>query len=87
MVFSLINGIFVVGGFHEIYTLCPADKTYLSILLTKAPHISLRFNEMFGQDRLDAMDTLARYSSERENNQRIIFAALQVRLGFANKDT
>lgn len=35
-----------------------------------------RFNDMFAQDRLDAMDTLRRYSDDHENNQRIIFAAL-----------
>ncbi|KAK7500618.1 hypothetical protein BaRGS_00008193 [Batillaria attramentaria] len=35
-----------------------------------------RFNDMFAQDRLDAMDTLRRYSDDHENNQRIIFAAM-----------
>ncbi|XP_076468506.1 mitochondria-eating protein-like isoform X1 [Babylonia areolata] len=35
-----------------------------------------RFNDMFAQDRLDAMDTLRRYSDDHENNQRIIFTAL-----------
>ncbi|XP_070197316.1 mitochondria-eating protein-like isoform X2 [Littorina saxatilis] len=35
-----------------------------------------RFNDMFAQDRLDAMDTLRRYSDDHENNQRIIFAAI-----------
>ena len=37
-----------------------------------------RWNDMFSQDRLDAMDTLRRYSDDYENNQRIIFLALQV---------
>ena len=37
-----------------------------------------RFNDMFSQDRLDAMDTLRIYSSDHENNQRIIFSALYV---------
>ncbi|XP_063414246.1 mitochondria-eating protein-like isoform X6 [Mytilus trossulus] len=36
-----------------------------------------RWNDMFSQDRLDAMDTLRRYSDDYENNQRIIFLALQ----------
>ncbi|XP_023931205.1 mitochondria-eating protein isoform X3 [Lingula anatina] len=35
-----------------------------------------RFNDMFAQDRLDAMDILRRYSDDHENNQRIVFAAL-----------
>ncbi|KAL8622224.1 hypothetical protein ACOMHN_043747 [Nucella lapillus] len=35
-----------------------------------------RFNDMFAQDRLDAMDTLRRYSDDHENNQRIVFAAI-----------
>ncbi|KAL8574623.1 hypothetical protein ACOMHN_055688 [Nucella lapillus] len=35
-----------------------------------------RFNDLFSQDRLDAMDTLRRYSDDHENNQRILFAAL-----------
>ncbi|XP_025086839.1 mitochondria-eating protein-like isoform X4 [Pomacea canaliculata] len=35
-----------------------------------------RFNDMFAQDRLDAMDTLRRFSDDHENNQRIIFAAI-----------
>lgn len=37
-----------------------------------------RFNDMFAQDRLDAMDTLRRFSDDHENNQRIIFAAISV---------
>ena len=41
-----------------------------------------RFNDMFAQDRLDAMDTLRRYSDDHENNQRIVFAALNVSLVF-----
>lgn len=36
-----------------------------------------RFNDMFALDRLDALDTLRRYSDDHENNQRIVFAALQ----------
>ncbi|XP_052719461.1 mitochondria-eating protein-like isoform X3 [Crassostrea angulata] len=36
-----------------------------------------RWNDMFSQDRLDAMDTLRRYSDDYENNQRIIFLAIQ----------
>ncbi|KAL5012841.1 hypothetical protein ScPMuIL_011392 [Solemya velum] len=36
-----------------------------------------RWNDMFSQDRLDAMDTLRRYSDDPENNQRIIFSAMQ----------
>ncbi|XP_064609035.1 mitochondria-eating protein-like [Liolophura sinensis] len=35
-----------------------------------------RFNDMFAQDRLDAMDTLRRYSDDHENNQRILFSAI-----------
>lgn len=37
-----------------------------------------RFNDMFAQDRLDAMDILRRYSDDHENNQRIVFAVMQV---------
>ncbi|KAK3588729.1 hypothetical protein CHS0354_019195 [Potamilus streckersoni] len=36
-----------------------------------------RWNDMFSQDRLDAMDTLRRFSDDYENNQRIVFAAVQ----------
>jgi hypothetical protein len=36
-----------------------------------------RFNEMYARDRLDAMDILRVYSDDYENNQRIVFAALQ----------
>lgn len=36
-----------------------------------------RWNDTFSQDRLDAMDTLRRYSDDYENNQRIIFSAIQ----------
>ncbi|XP_061163936.1 mitochondria-eating protein-like isoform X4 [Saccostrea echinata] len=36
-----------------------------------------RWNDMFSQDRLDAMDTLRRYSDDYENNQRILFLAIQ----------
>ncbi|XP_062580946.1 mitochondria-eating protein-like isoform X5 [Saccostrea cucullata] len=36
-----------------------------------------RWNDMFSQDRLDAMDTLRRYSDDYENNQRIIFLGIQ----------
>lgn len=48
-----------------------------------------RFNDMFAQDRLDALDTLRRYSDDYENNQRIIFSAIQeaftsAKLSFAN---
>ncbi|XP_067663181.1 mitochondria-eating protein-like isoform X4 [Haliotis asinina] len=35
-----------------------------------------RFNDMFAQDRLDALDTLRRYSDDHENNQRIIYSAI-----------
>ncbi|XP_041359836.1 mitochondria-eating protein-like isoform X2 [Gigantopelta aegis] len=35
-----------------------------------------RFNDMFAQDRLDALDTLRRYSDDHENNQRIIYTAI-----------
>ncbi|XP_046579445.1 mitochondria-eating protein-like isoform X4 [Haliotis rubra] len=35
-----------------------------------------RFNDMFAQDRLDALDTLRRYSDDHENNQRIIYCAV-----------
>jgi len=45
-----------------------------------------RFNDMFAQDRLDAMDTLRRYSDDHENNQRIIFAALTVSWGWGGGD-
>lgn len=37
-----------------------------------------RYNDMFSQDRLDAMDTLRRFSDDYEMNQRIIFTAMQV---------
>ena len=37
-----------------------------------------RFNDMFSVDRLEAMATLRLYSDDHENNQRIIFAAVQV---------
>ena len=37
-----------------------------------------RFNDMFAQDRLDAIDILRRYSDDYENNQRIVFAVIQV---------
>ena len=40
-----------------------------------------RFNDLFAQDRLDAMDSLLRYSDDYENNERIIFAAITVSLG------
>ncbi|KAI0216399.1 Mitochondria-eating protein [Lamellibrachia satsuma] len=48
-----------------------------------------RFNDMFASDRLDAMDTLRQYSDDHENNQRIIFVAMQdaftvAKLAFAN---
>ena len=33
---------------------------------------------MFAQDRLDAMDTLRRYSDDHENNQRILYIVMQV---------
>ena len=42
-----------------------------------------RWNDMFSQDRLDAMDTLRRYSDDYENNQRIIFLGLQEAFGTA----
>lgn len=37
-----------------------------------------RFNDSFSVNRLDAMDTLRRYSDDHENNQRIIFVAITV---------
>ena len=37
-----------------------------------------RFNDMFAQDRLEAMETLRKFSDDYENNQRIVFAAMQV---------
>ena len=37
-----------------------------------------RYNDMFAQDRLDAMDTLRRYSDDHENNQRILHTTVQV---------
>ena len=39
-----------------------------------------RFNDMFAQDRLEAMDTLRKFSDDYENNQRILFTAMQVRV-------
>ncbi|XP_060554359.1 mitochondria-eating protein-like isoform X4 [Ruditapes philippinarum] len=36
-----------------------------------------RWNDLFSQDRLDAMDTLRTYSADHENNQRIIFEAVK----------
>ena len=39
-----------------------------------------RFNDMYVRDRLDAMDILRVYSDDYENNQRIVFTALQVRV-------
>jgi hypothetical protein len=38
-----------------------------------------RFNDMYTIDRIEAMATLAGYSDDHENNQRIVFAAMQVR--------
>uniref|UniRef100_A0A8W8LBZ1 Mitochondria-eating protein n=1 Tax=Magallana gigas TaxID=29159 RepID=A0A8W8LBZ1_MAGGI len=46
----------------------------LSLASTKKSYLD---NDMFSQDRLDAMDTLRRYSDDYENNQRIIFLAIQ----------
>ena len=37
-----------------------------------------RFNDMFGAERLDAMDTLRRFCDDHENNQRIVFITMQV---------
>jgi hypothetical protein len=37
-----------------------------------------RFNDLFAVDRLDALDILRRYSDDFENNQRIVFAVVQV---------
>jgi hypothetical protein len=43
-----------------------------------------RYSDLFALDRLDALDTLRRYTDDIENNQRIVFSALQVSclLGF-----
>ncbi|KAK6173931.1 hypothetical protein SNE40_017300 [Patella caerulea] len=43
----------------------------------RSQNLISRFNDMFAQDRLNAMDTLRRYSDDNENTQRIIFTALQ----------
>ena len=37
-----------------------------------------RYNDLYLRDRLTAMDILRTYSDNYENNQRIIFAAVQV---------
>jgi hypothetical protein len=37
-----------------------------------------RYNDMFTHDRLDAMEKLRLYSGDHENNQRIVFAVMQV---------
>ncbi len=39
-----------------------------------------RFNDLFTSDRLDALNVLMRYSDDHENNQRIVFAVMQVTL-------
>ncbi|KAL4230902.1 Mitochondria-eating protein [Mactra antiquata] len=36
-----------------------------------------RWNDLFSQDRLDAMDTLRQYCADHENNQRVIFEAVK----------
>lgn len=36
-----------------------------------------RYSDLFALDRLDALDTLRRYTDDIENNQRIVFSALQ----------
>ncbi len=38
-----------------------------------------RFSDLFSLDRLDALDTLKRYTDDHENSQRIVFTTLQVR--------
>lgn len=47
-------------------------------LRVRSQNLTTRFNDMFAQDRLDAMDILRRYSDDHENNQRIIFVVMQV---------
>ena len=38
-----------------------------------------RFNDLYLRDRLSAMDILRTYSDNYENNQRIVFSAVQVK--------
>ncbi|XP_021352374.1 mitochondria-eating protein-like isoform X1 [Mizuhopecten yessoensis] len=47
------------------------------VLRVRQQNLVSRWNDMYNQDRLDAMDTLRRFSDDHENNQRIIFLAVQ----------
>ena len=58
-------------------SLSPLDPDDVSQRV-RQQNLITRFNDMFAQDRLDAMDTLRRYSDDHENNQRIIMTTMQV---------
>ena len=64
---------------HRSRHLSPLAKDNATQVIRQESLIS-RFNDMYVRDRLDAMDILRVYSDDIENNQRIVFAAVQVRL-------
>lgn len=49
-----------------------------STQVIRQENLIARYNEMFARDRLDAMDILRIYSDDYENNQRIVYSAIQV---------
>ncbi|XP_023931203.1 mitochondria-eating protein isoform X1 [Lingula anatina] len=72
---SIVN-----GDMSDTYRSLPRVSSPLSpddvTQRVRQQNLITRFNDMFAQDRLDAMDILRRYSDDHENNQRIVFAAL-----------
>ena len=40
-----------------------------------------RYEDLYYKDRVDAVDTLRRFSDDSENSQRILFSVLQVGVG------
>jgi hypothetical protein len=71
------------------------DQDFPPVQRYRQQKLIARFNDMFAVDRLNAMDILRQYTEvgDHENNQRIVFAAIQVNFnpsknfdGFAKRE-
>lgn len=63
--------------FIIIFRVSPLSPNHCTQVVRQEALIT-RFNDLYLRDRLTAMDILRGYSDNYENNQRIIFAAVQV---------
>jgi hypothetical protein len=69
---------------HQLRATSPTSPTHCTQLI-RQDLLLKRFDELFCRERLAAMDSLRSFSDCHENNQRILFAAVQAAFAVAKK--